>query len=120
MARRKGKPGNPHPKVGFVKGDPRINRAGRPRVGLTFAERVRAVLEEETEEGKKTKIEEMVDIAIRRAKAGSFQFYDALTARAYGKVPDKVEQSQAPQYDTSKLTNEELATLRALLEKAKP
>jgi hypothetical protein len=97
-----------------------INRKGRPRVGLTFAERVRAVLEEETEDGKKTLIEQMVDIAIKRAKSGSFQFYDALIARAYGKVPDKVEVAQEQPFDPSKLNDAELDLLKQLLEKAKP
>lgn len=105
---------------GFRDHPENINRAGRPRVGLTFAERVRAVLEEENEQKQTTLIEEMVLEAIKRAKKGNFQFFEALTARAYGKVPDRVETSTEPKPDLSKLTEAEIVTLRALLEKAKP
>jgi hypothetical protein len=96
-----------------------INRKGRPKLGLAFAELVRAVMEEENPRTKKSKVESMVDVAIARAMKGSWQFYDALTARAYGKVPDKIELNQEDKPDLSKLTDEEIKVLTALLEKAK-
>ena len=97
-----------------------INRKGRPKTGLAFAELVREVMEEKNPKTKKSKIESMVDVAVNRAMRGSWQFYDALTARAYGKVPDKVELSNEDKPDLSKLTDEEIKVLTALLEKAKP
>jgi hypothetical protein len=97
-----------------------INRKGRPRVGLTFAELVREVMQEPDHQSKKTKVEAMVDIAMKLALKGKFQFWDALVARGYGKVPDKIEMTQEQPFDPSKYTDEELAQLKALLEKGKP
>jgi hypothetical protein len=105
----------------FKKGyDPKRHMTGRPKLGMTFAVLVREVLEEENPRTKKSKVESMVDVAIARAMKGSWQFYDALTARAYGKVPDKVEMQTEAKPDLSKLTDEEIQTLMALLSKAKP
>lgn len=104
----------------FKKGDPRINRKGRPIAGKSFAEYIRAALEETDEGKKKSAIEEMVDEAIKRAKKGQFQFWEALTNRGYGKVPDKVEMTSQEKPDLSKLTDEEIETWKRLLEKSKP
>lgn len=104
----------------FKKGDPRINRKGRPKKGETFAEYVRAFMELEDGDGKKgTIVAEMMEIAVKRAKMGQFQFWEALVNRAYGKVPDKVEMQSEEKTDLSKLTPEELETWKRLLEKAK-
>ena len=112
--------GNRKPKSSFRDHPENINRKGRPKLGLAFAELVREVLKETNPKTKKSKVESMVDVAVTRAMKGSWQFYDALTARAYGKVPDKVELSQQDKPDLSKLTDEEIKVLTALLEKAKP
>jgi len=40
--------------------------------------------------------------------------------RAFGKVPDKVEMQNEEKPDLSKLTDEEIKVLMALLAKAKP
>lgn len=110
----KGKP----PSKPFVKGDPRINRKGRTPLGTTLAEYLRKIIEE-TDEGKRQSIaDEMMMIAIARAKRGSFQFWDAIMNRAYGKVPDKVEMNTQEKPDLSKLTRDELETWMQLLRKA--
>jgi hypothetical protein len=106
----------------FKKGfDPKRNLKGRPKVGMTVGERIRDAMNEPArgQEGY-TKFDLMVDDAISRAHHGSYQFWDALMARAYGKVPDKIEMQSEEKPDLSKLTNDEIATLMALLEKAKP
>jgi len=104
----------------FKKGDPRINRKGRTPLGTTLAEYLRKIIEE-TDDGKKQSIaDEMMMMAIARAKRGQFQYWDAIMNRAYGKVPDKVEMQTQEKPDLSKLTKEELETWMQLLAKAKP
>ena len=103
----------------FKKGDPRINRKGRTPLGTTLAEYLRKIIEE-TDDGKKQSIaDEMMMIAIAKAKRGQFQFWDAIFNRAYGKVPDKVEMQTEDKPDLSKLTKEEIETWMKLLAKAK-
>jgi hypothetical protein len=110
---------NKKPPRPFVKGDPRINRKGRTPTGTTFAEYIRAFVEE-TDGGKKQSlIDEMMVVAVKRAKMGQYQFWDAIVNRAYGKVPDKVEINPEEKPDLSKLTKDELETWMQLLNKAK-
>lgn len=108
------------PPGGFAAHPENINRAGRKPNSKTFGDYLREYMEHEDESGKRQVVAEMVDIAVKRAKQGQFQFWDALTNRAYGKVPDKVETSQEPSLDLSKLSAQELALLKKLMEKAKP
>lgn len=116
MPRNPGKP----PSKPFVKGDPRINRKGRPKLGLTVAERIRDAMNEPIKEGEPyTKFDQLVDEAMRRAKLGNFQFFKELMARAYGNVPDQVQMLVEKPPDLSKLSDNEVHTLLALMEKAK-
>lgn len=106
----------------FKKGfDSARNLKGRPKVGMTVGERIRDAMNEPAkgQEGY-TKFDEMVDMAMKRAKSGSFGFWESLMARAYGKVPDKIEMQNEEKPDLTKLTDEEIATLMSLLAKAKP
>lgn len=106
----------------FKKGyDPNRNIKGRPKVGLTVGERIRDAMNEPAKglEGY-TKFDEMVDMAMSRAKKGSFGFWESLMARAYGKIPDKIEMTTEEKPDLSKLTDEEIKMFMALLAKAKP
>lgn len=105
--------------MAFKKGDPRINRQGRPKKGETFAEYVRNFMEMPDPNTKETIVAEMMQIALSRAKRGSFQFWEQLVNRAYGKVPDKVEVNQDDPIDLSQLDKEDLETWKRLLEKAK-
>jgi len=103
----------------FKKGDPRINRKGRTPLGTTLAEYLRKIIEE-TDDGKKQSIaDEMMMVAITKAKKGQFQFWNAIMDRAYGKVPDKVEMNTQEKPDLRKLTKEELETWMQLLQKTK-
>jgi hypothetical protein len=112
------KPGST-PSKPFVKGDSRINRKGRPLKGLTFAEWVRDAMESPNEATGRRKVDMLIDEAMRRALKGNFQFWDALVARGYGKVADKIEVNQQEKPDLSKLTDEEIKEWQRLLQKAK-
>ena len=111
--------GRPRGGKHFVKGfDPRRNLAGRPKVGETLPERIRAAMQEEVRPGY-SKMDALIDEAMSRAKNGNFLMLQELWSRGYGKVPDRVEVSTDAKPDLSKLTDEEIAILQKLLEKAK-
>jgi hypothetical protein len=113
---RMSKSGKP---IGFVRGfDPKRNLKGRPKLGLTVAERIRDAMEEKIRPDGYSKMDALIDEAFARAKMGSFVFFDALMSRGYGKVPDKIELQTEDKPDLSKLNDEELATYAALLKKA--
>lgn len=111
---------HPTPKSTFRERPQDINRAGRKPNNQTFGEYLRAFLEQTDENGKRQIIAQMVDVAATKAKHGSFQFWDALMNRAYGKPVEHIETTQQQPFDASKLSDAELAALKALLEKAKP
>ena len=106
--------------VAFIKGfDPRRNMTGRPKKGASLAERVRAAMDEPVrEDDGYSKMDALIDEALSRAKAGNFQFWDALMARGYGKVPDKIEVNHDEKPDLSKLTKAELDLYTTLTKKA--
>jgi hypothetical protein len=119
MPTKKGVP-RPNTGGGFDQHPENINRKGRPKVGLTVAERIRDAMNEKAKgQDGYTKFDEMVDLAMMRAKNGSWQFWTSLMNRAYGNVPDQIEVKTEKAPDLSKLTNEEIARLTELLEKAR-
>ncbi len=98
----------------FTAGDPRINRNGRPRSGLAFAERVRERIDPDM----------MIDLAMRVAEDTGMTPAERLAAlwplidRGFIKPPAQLEAhvtgNATPSYDLSKLPLDER---RALLEK---
>jgi hypothetical protein len=104
----------------FKKGfDPNRNMKGRPKLGLTIAERIRDAMAEgaKGQEGY-TREDAMIDVAIQRGLKGDFRYWEYIMNRAHGKIPDKLEMSSEEKPDLSKLTNEELAQYTDLLKKA--
>ena len=76
----------------FVKGDPRINRRGRP-LGRTLSEILREVLNEEAVDrggrltGKTIK-EMLARRAVRAAAEGDFRFFKEILDRTEGRAPE--------------------------------
>ena len=89
----------------FVKGDPRINRGGRPKAVLT-----QAILARLTPE----KVDELAEVLIREAGAGQSWAMQLLFDRVEGKVPNKHENGSPGDFD-EELSDDERTRLRAAL-----
>ena len=76
---------------GFVKGDPRINRNGRPRSFDQAREIVQAIAHEQITLKNGKKIELAEAIFRRWANSNEPQLQKAFIEYCYGKVPDKIE-----------------------------
>jgi len=100
----------------FTKGDPRINRSGRKKVGDTLAAKIRDALDEKLSEDY-SNLDSIIDAAVKKALKGDLTAFEILAARGYGKVPDRIDLTQRKEFDLSKLTDEELATFMALRQK---
>lgn len=63
----------------FTKGDPNINRNGRPKGSLSITAEIKKKLEEIPEGEEKTNLEQLIDIIINRAvKEGDDKMVDRL------------------------------------------
>jgi hypothetical protein len=71
----------------FAKGDPRINRKGRPRISV-FEELRKAALEIANEEVKGKK--RVMIILNKMARSNNFQMQQKFLDVAYGKIPDDI------------------------------
>lgn len=97
----------PTGKQKFVKGDTRINRRGRPKMGETLAEKFRNALTESVS-GDYTRLDKLIDVALDQASKGKLFALEYVLSRGFGKVPDRIEITPKPNYDLSKLSQEEL------------
>ena len=97
------------------------NWKGRPKGCRNLANVIRELLDQKATDGKSGTIrDELARVAHKQAKRGSFSFYKEVLDRDSGKVPDKVIQSEGlPELDLKSLSDEELATLKELVAKAK-
>lgn len=102
----------------FVNGDSRINRKGRPKVGQSLSEKFRDALQERLDEGSGySQIDSIIDAQIKKALKGDLSAADWLFARGWGKVPDRIQLTQHPAMDLSKLSLEERLAMEEMLKK---
>ena len=121
---------NMPPKSGmFFKGDPRINRKGRPRKADMLRDALLEKWDTVAPPGRDGKCVEVDgkpatygQIVIERMFRDSKQFGELLN-RAFGKVKDEVELSgcvdQGPKIDLSRLTDDEVRAMAAIEKKVK-
>lgn len=92
----------------FVKGDPNINREGRPVGSRDFATDFDEVVEEIAEENGITKSQarkHLLKVAYKNAKEGNYSFYKDIHDRVYGQAIQKVDATITPK---TNFTEEEL------------
>jgi hypothetical protein len=104
-------PGKP-----FTKGDSRINRKGRPKVGESLAEKFRDALAERLQ-GDYSKLDSLIDKTVDMALKGNQQAIEFVLARGWGKMIDRVEITPKQEFDLSKLSDEEIERLEEIQRK---
>lgn len=76
----------------FQKGDPRINRRGRPRKSDLIAQLARSLLEEPVEIGQESQTITRLEAILREwLDSGNFQKKLAVIQYAYGKTPNEAD-----------------------------
>lgn len=87
----------------FKKGDARINRKGRPKVGESLSEKFRDAMAERLT-GDYTKLDSLIDTTIAKALKGDQVALEYCLARGFGKMVDRVEATNVNQnYDFTHL-----------------
>jgi hypothetical protein len=91
----------------FVKGDPRINRKGRTKVGESLAEKFRDAMAEKLN-GDYSKLDSLIDTIVTKALKGNLQAIDFVLARGWGKMIERIETNNTNKnYDFSGKSLEE-------------
>ncbi len=95
------------------------NPNGRPKKGMSLAEKFRDALAEKTSEKSEgyTKLDALIDKTVEMALAGDHDSIEYCLARGWGKLIDRVEITPKQEYDLSKLSDEEIDQLEALQKK---
>lgn len=102
----------------FTKGDARINRKGRPKVGESLAEKFRDAMAERLT-GDYTKLDSLIDKTVDMALKGDQAALEYALARGYGKLIDRSENVNVNQnYDFTNLSLEERMKLLEQLKNA--
>lgn len=91
----------------FKKGDYRINRKGRPKLGMSLAEKFRDAMAEKLD-GDYTKLDSLIDKVVDNALHGEQDALEYVLARGWGKLVDRIEATNVNQnYDFSNLSLED-------------
>ena len=104
----------------FKKGDPRINRKGRVKKGLSLSEMFRDAMAEQLDESNGySKLDSIIDTVVTKALKGDQDAIEYCLARGWGKLIDRIEASNTNKnYDFSNLPLEERLKLLELLKNA--
>ncbi len=107
-------------KGSFQKGDARINRKGRAKVGQSIAEKFRDAGAEELSVGYSV-LDSIIDSIMKKALQGNQDAQEYFIARGYGKMIERIEANNINKnYDFSNLDLEERRKLLELIQSAKP
>ena len=83
---------NPNPAKPFKKGDPRINRKGRPRDFNGLRELAKLIADEKITSKDGQTVMSRIELIMREwALSRNFQKEQAFVQTAYGKVPDAID-----------------------------
>ena len=106
--------------MAFKKGDPRINRKGRPKLGQSIAERFRDAMAEQLDESNGySKLDSIIDTVISKALKGDQDAIEYCLARGWGKLIDRIETNNTNKnYDFTNLSMDERLKLLELLKNA--
>jgi len=74
----------------FSKGDPNINRAGRPKKGMSLKDLLRERVDELTERGT-TRAEEIISMLSERAEDGDLKAIEMILDRLDGKPTQHID-----------------------------
>ena len=102
----------------FVKGDPRINRRGRPKLGDSISQKFQDALNEKLS-GDYSQLDSIIDAIVKKALKGDLAAADWLIARGYGKLIERQEHVNLNKnYDFSNVRMEDRQKLLELIKSA--
>lgn len=104
----------------FKKGDARINRKGRAKLGRSLSDKFKDALSESLTDGY-TQLDSIIDAIMKKALKGDQQAVEYVLARGYGKMTDRVESVNLNKnYEFTNLPIEERMKLLELIRNARP
>src|SRR6266508_2874195 len=101
----------------FEKGDRKINRKGRPKVGESLAEKFRDAMNETLDKTNGySNLDSIIDSMVKKALQGNQDAVEYCLARGWGKMIERIEANNINKnYDFSDLPMEERIKLLELI-----